>query len=95
MLDIRALVWDEVNIPHIARHTVTKDEVEQACRGDYIVWEADKGRFMLVGETSADRLISVVLHDKGEGRYYPVTARSASQKERRRYQRLKGGENTA
>lgn len=95
MLDIKELVWDEWNIGHIARHGVTPDEVEQVRQGDFVYWEADKGRIMLVGETKAGRLISAVLSYKGEGRYYPITSHTASRKQRRRYQELKGGEQAA
>lgn len=95
MFEIKELVWDEFNIAHIARHGVTQNEVEEACHGDYVYWGTKKYRTMIVGKTEADRAISIVLSDKGEGNFYPVTARAASRKERRRYAELKGGEQAA
>jgi len=95
MFEIQELLWDEWNIAHIKRHDITQDEVEQACRGEYVYWETHTYRIMVVGETDAGRLIAIVLGDKGEGRYYPITARSASRKERRRYADLRGGEQAA
>ena len=92
MFEIKNLLWDDWNRAHIARHQVTQEEVEQICQGDYIFWETYDGRILIVGETKMGRLISVVVGDKGEGLYYPVTARPASRKERRRYLELKGGE---
>jgi len=47
---------------------------------------------MLIGPTLAARMLSVVLEPEGEGVFYPVTARPASRKERRRYQQEQGGE---
>ena len=82
MFEIKDLLWDDWNRTHIARHQVTQEEVEQVSQGDYIFWQSYGGRIMLVGETSAGRLIAMVLGDKGDGLYYPVTARPASRKER-------------
>lgn len=95
MTDITALIWDDWNVAHIARHDLSKDEVEQVCQGAYVSWETFENRVMVVGETVSGRLVSIVLGDKGKGIYYPVTARTASAKERRRYFELKGGEQAA
>lgn len=95
MFEINDLRWDTWNTAHIRRHQVTTVEVEQVRKGDYVYWETYRSRIMMVGETSAGRLISVILGDKGEGIYYPVTARDASRKERKRYLELKGGEQAA
>ncbi len=58
-------------------------------------WGAKKNRTMVVGKSEAGRPIAIVLADKAEGNFYPVTARAASRKERRRYVELKGGEQAA
>jgi uncharacterized DUF497 family protein len=90
MTDIRRLFWEEWNEEHIALHAVTRDEVEEACHGDFIVGEAYGGRIMLVGPTQAGRMLSVILAPRGRGVYYPVTARPASRKERELYQTQQG-----
>ncbi len=46
MTDIRRLLWEVWNEQHIARHDITRDEVEDACHGDFIVSEAYGGRIM-------------------------------------------------
>jgi uncharacterized DUF497 family protein len=91
MADIRRLFWDEWNEEHIARNAVTREEVEEVCRGDCIVAEAYGGRIMLLGPTTAGRMLSVILAPGGRGTYYPVTARAASRKERQLYQSEQGG----
>ena len=85
MIPIRRLVWDDWNTDHIARHAVVPDEVEEVCRGDFIVREGHSERIMLIGRTKAGRLLSVILGVEGAGIYYPVTARPASRRERRQY----------
>jgi uncharacterized protein len=93
MIEVKDLIWDDWNIAHIARHDVTKDEVEQACQSDYMVFDGDKGRFLVIGTTETERVLAVVLDPEPEpGIYYPVTARSADRKERRLYKSEKGGE---
>lgn len=97
VIEVRKLVWDEINTAHIKRHDVTKDEVEQVCEGSFAVRETYGGRLMVIGATTSARLLAVVLHPKAEGMYYVVTARTADRKERRIYQAeiQKGGEQAA
>ena len=85
MTPIRRLIWDDWNTAHIARHAVVPDEVEEVCRGDFIMREGHSERIMLIGPTEAGRLLAVILSDEGEDTYYPVTARPASRQERRLY----------
>jgi hypothetical protein len=47
----------------------------------------------LIGKTDEDRLITVVLEQKRNGVYYPVTAYPSDTKELVLYNRLKGGVN--
>lgn len=95
MLVIRRLIWDSWNVAHIARHKVTRDEVEGVCHGNYVVGEAYKGRIMLIGTTQADRMLGVILENERDDIYYVVTARSADRKERSIYKGEQGGEQTA
>ena len=93
MIDVRHLIWDAWNSEHIARHGVVPDEVEAVCHGQPVVSETYEGRLRVVGPMDQQRMLTIILAPKGDGAYYPVTARPASRKERRRYQeRAKGGE---
>ena len=85
MLYIRHLTWDDWNVAHIARHEVTRDEVGEVWHSDYIVREGYNSRIMLIGPTTTDRILAVVLESEGDGIYYVVTARPADRKERRTY----------
>ena len=90
---IHELIWDEWNKAHIARHDVMKEEVEQVCKSDFIVFDGYAGRFIVVGVTEVGRVLAVILDpEPEEGVYYPVTARPADRRERRDYFAEKGGE---
>jgi uncharacterized DUF497 family protein len=90
LADILHLLWDDWNTAHIARHDVTPEEVEQLSQGPYIDGEANKGRIILIGPTAAGRMLAAILDPEPEpGVYYPVSARPASRKERRRYEDTK------
>ena len=89
---VRRLTWDAWNVPHILRHGVSPDEVEEVCNGQHVVRETYQRRLILIGPTLARRMLAVVLEpesDAGDA-YYPVTARPASRKERRIYRDEKG-----
>lgn len=77
---------------HIAQHQVSLEEVENICRGAHIERRAYGGKIMLIGASRAGRVLAVVLDPAGDDVYYPVTARSASRKERRIYNAESGGE---
>jgi uncharacterized DUF497 family protein len=93
MPQVNKLIWVEGNIPHIARHNVTPDEVEQACQREPITKEAKQGRIMAIGQTQAGRILAIVLApSEDEGIYFVVTARTADKKERQLFRQTKGGE---
>jgi len=86
MIFIRRLIWENWNVAHIARHEVVPDEVEEVCHGQHVVLQTYKDRLLLIGPTLTGRMLSVILGLTDEAEvYYPVTARSASKKERRFY----------
>ncbi|MCI0528216.1 MAG: hypothetical protein L0Y56_12325 [Nitrospira sp.] len=82
-MELTGLVWDSFNSEHISKHGMAKAEVEEACKNWLEITETRLGRFLLVGKTDSSRWVSVVLASKGEGVYYPVTARDSSKKERK------------
>lgn len=91
MLNVRRLIWDAWNVPHIARYEVVPEEVEQVCYGRPWTSATYAGRLRVVGPTARGRMLTAILAPKGRGTYYPVTARPASPRERRLYDELKGG----
>lgn len=94
-IDIVELVWDNVNEAHIwERHQLTRAEVEEVCYGNAAnlqVANTYGGRYLIVGPKRAGKLHAVVLASKGKGKFYPVSARRASIKERRKYREWKAG----
>ena len=92
MVDVRRLIWDPGNIAHIARHGVTPDEVIDVCYGEHVSRDAYAGRTMIIGRAGSGRMIAVVLEPQGGGVYYPVTARPASRRERRRLEAADRGD---
>jgi len=79
---IKELVWDEKNLQHIKKHNVSKEEAET---GKIILYHKKtySGRYLAVSRVGS-RLISLVLRRKDTGKYYLITARDASRKERRK-----------
>jgi hypothetical protein len=69
--------WDAANVEHIARHGITPDECEEACRNGPMVIERQKRkkgrRRLCLGETNRGRLLTfVVIERTGKIRF--VTA---------------------
>jgi uncharacterized DUF497 family protein len=72
---------------------VIPEEVEYVCHNDPLVQEGKKGRLLIIGKTKNDKVLTVILDEEYEiGIYYPVTARTASKRERNIYIVEKGGE---
>lgn len=78
-------MWDFWNVGHIFRHQVVSEEVEEVCHNRPVIWETYGGRLLVVGPTNSLRMLTAILAPIDDGVYYPVTARSASRQERRRY----------
>jgi uncharacterized DUF497 family protein len=93
MLYVRHLIWDDWNVPHIARHQVTCEEVEEVCRSQPITSETYNNRLRVVGPTQSGKMLTIILApQEEEGVYYVVTARPADHRERRNYQQQRGTE---
>ena len=90
---ILRLAWDARNIWHISRHHIIPEEVEEVCHQNPIVQRGIvRNRLILLGMTFNNRLLNVILENRGKGTYYPITAYDASQQDRALYQRLRGGD---
>lgn len=98
-MSIAELIWDDWNATHILKHGCTADDVEFMCsrrahhfRGSY------KGRKVFLGENENGRILAVILGpvpDAPPGTYYPFSARPASPKEHRFYERKERETNAA
>ena len=90
---IDELIWDEWNVEHIARHGIEVAEVEEVCdRGRHIARRAadqpyGQTRYRLYGQTYDGRYLFVVLDKIDGGRFYPVTAREMTAREKKRFRR--------
>ena len=83
MLIVRQLIWNSWNTEHIARHEVALEEVEEICDQDPVTSETYGGRIRVIGRTEAGRILTAILSPQQEdGVYFPITARTASRKER-------------
>ena len=88
-MKVYEFIWLEDRIDHIARHSVTPEEVEEACFGRVFVQRAkSEGKnpvYYALGQTAAGRYLFCVVIQFPDGRGYPVTIRPMTDKERRRY----------
>lgn len=86
---IDELLWPRDRIEHIARHGVTPDEVEQVCFGKCLVLraksEGENPVYYVLGQTDAGRYLFSVIIQFPDGKGYPVTARTMTGKEERRF----------
>lgn len=80
------LIFNQVNIRHIARHKVLSEEVEEVIEGKILTFTAKKGRIMIIGKTKSARTLAIILEKIEGGKYFVVTARDADRKERKIYQ---------
>ena len=83
MVYIRGLRWDEEAEDHIARHGVVFWEVEEAVANIRYA-KRSRGYLQVIGQTDAGRYLTVILDEEDDGFWYPVTARPATDPEKRR-----------
>ncbi len=90
-VEIHQLVWPEDRIAHIAAHGVSPEEVEEICFDRPLVQGAKSAGknpvFYLLGQTFAGRYLFCVIISFPDGRGYPITARTMTRQERRRFTR--------
>lgn len=87
-LTSETLIWNEWNIEHIARHGVSIEEAGEVCNGRFVVLLGYAERFVIVGKTLAERMLSLAIAPRYDERYYAVTARPSSRKGRREYREV-------
>ncbi len=85
-------MWDTWNVQHIAKHHVLPEEVEEICHRSLLILQGQqKKRFVLIGATNEERMLTIVLEPKGHGVYYPITAYPSDPQDIALYKRLQGG----
>ena len=86
---IYEFIWPEDRIEHIARHQITPEEVEEVCFSRPMVLRAKaegaNPAYYVLGQTASGRHLFCVVIQLPGGKGYPVTARSMTQKEKRRF----------
>lgn len=80
---IKKLIWDDYNVEHIKKHNVVQNEVEELAENIITHKKARMGRYLIMGRVGS-RILSVAISRKGVGIYYPITARDAAKKERKK-----------
>ena len=82
--------WTEASEEHIARHSVTPQEVEEALAGP-VLEHGHRGSVTLVlGRSEAGRYLAIATTESSKGGHYVVTARNMSLAERRVFKRRMG-----
>ena len=75
---------------HIARHAVTPDELEEVCFGTSLLLRANSEgphpAYYEHGQTAAGRYLFCMVIAFPDANGYPVTARTMTDAEKRRYQ---------
>lgn len=85
IVEFSELIWDAFNQSHFSKHAVSMAEVEEALQDpDSKELGAHSGRFLKLGR-AGKRLLTLVLSKEDNGKFYVVTARDMSKKERRFY----------
>lgn len=82
-IKIETIIWDDNNLEHIKKHSVTKLEVEKAVVNFVYHKKAHSGRYLLVNKID-NRILTVVVQRKKPKTYYVATARDASRIERKK-----------
>ena len=92
-MKIHNLLWPDERIEHIARHAVLSEEVEQVCFGRSLFLRAkSEGQnpiYYVLGQTAAGRDLFCVVIAFPDGNGYPITARSMTDNEKRRFREWK------
>lgn len=89
-MKIQELLWDEWNENHIERKGISVQDVYEVCVNEQyppLIEKSRRGTLAIWGRTGAGAFLLVILAPRGEGSFYPVTARMMQERERWRYQK--------
>lgn len=91
MLRIDELIWDEWNTEHIKKHGVAREEVEEVCYSQFHISRSKAKTYRIVGQSLDGRYLTVILARRNTNKFYPVTARSASNSETKLFKKWQKG----
>ncbi|MEW6681074.1 MAG: BrnT family toxin [bacterium] len=87
-MKISQILWDEDSIYHIAKHSVSPREVEEAVfEGNPLILKRMEKRYIVLSKTLAGRYLTIVIAFKLKGRVKVITARNMDEKERKYYEK--------
>ena len=89
-MKIKELLWDAWTENHLERKGIAVQGVYEVCVNEKcppLIEKSRRGTLAIWGRTSAGAYLLVILAPRGNGSYYPVTARKMQDIERRRYER--------
>ena len=89
-MKISGLEWDDGNIEHIIRHSVTPPEIEDVSFGRHLAYSGKNDRYILYGQTDGGRYLKVILERRHGNHYRPVTAFDMSNHEKHNYRKRLG-----
>jgi uncharacterized protein len=90
-MKIEKIIWDQETVNHIARHTVSPEEVEEVLFNEDdspLILKGKEGKYLAYGQTQSGRYLLVVwaIHYKKTG---IITARDLTKREKQFYRKIK------
>lgn len=79
---VKELILDKYNLDHIRKHRVSREDVKEVGKNFVYHRRTHSERYLAIGRVGT-RIITLVIKRKAVGKYYLVTARDSSKKERR------------
>lgn len=90
-MKIIEFIWPEDRINHIAHHDIIPEEVEETCFGRALIQRVksrgDNPVYYVLGQTETGRYLFCVVIQFPDSIGYPVTARSMTENEKRRFKK--------
>ncbi len=81
MIFVAGLIWDDWNRQHLAKHNLSPEEVETACKNQISSVISYRNRLLVTGKTNDGKVLVIVLSPEnvqlknyGNDIYYVVTA---------------------
>lgn len=86
-MKIGGLKWDDENIEHISKHSITPSDIEDVCFGTHITYPARYKRYLVYGKTYHGKYIKVVLEHLYGTMFRPKTSYLMTESEKGKYKR--------
>jgi len=89
MMQIHTILWPDDRVEHVARHNITPDEFDEVSFGGALVLrtkaEGKHPVYNVLGQTFSGRYLFCVVIAFPDGNGFPITARSMTTSEQRRF----------